>query len=235
METIFINTENSKTSEPHKFRVNLTSKLNLKNPNKSIALANLSIYCTCKNIKSEYNNNKFKISAPTWNETFDLPDGSYSIPDIQDYFGFIIKKHETLTENLPIKIYPNTIKNRIIFKIKSGYKLELLTPETMNLLGSTKKVVDQSKNGENVPKLESVDVVLVHSNLVKNDYQLTSKVLFSFVPDKQFGQLINIAPLSLTMMNTVNTEFSLIEVWFTDQFSKALEIEDNVILTLIIG
>ena len=235
METIFINTENSKTSEPHKFRVNLTSKLNLKNPNKSIALANLSIYYTCKNIKSEYNNNKFKISAPTWNETLDLPDGSYSIPDIQDYFGFIIKKHETLTENLPIKIYPNTIKNRIIFKIKSGYKLELLTPETMNLLGSTKKVVDQSKNGENVPKLESVDVVLVHSNLVKNDYQLTSKVLFSFVPDKQFGQLINIAPLSLTMMNTVNTEFSLIEVWFTDQFSKALEIEDNVILTLIIG
>ena len=235
METIFINTENSKTSEPHKFRVNLTSKLNLKNPNKSIALANLSIYCTCKNIKSEYNNNKFKISAPTWNETFDLPDGSYSIPDIQDYFGFIIKKHETLTENLPIKIYPNTIKNRIIFKIKSGYKLELLTPETMNLLGSTKKVVDQSKNGENVPKLESVDVVLVHSNLVKNDYQLTSKVLFSFVPDKQFGQVRNIAPHSLTMMNTVNTEFSFVEVWFTDQFSKALEIEDNVILTLIIG
>ena len=235
METIFINTENSKTSEPHKFRVNLTSKLNLKNPNKSIALANLSIYYTCKNIKSEYNNNKFKISAPTWNETLDLPDGSYSVSEIQDYFQFIIKKHENLTENLPIKIYPNTIKNRIIFKIKSGYKLELLTPETMNLLGSTKKVVDQSKNGENVPKLESVDVVLVHSNLVKNDYQLTSKVLFSFVPDKQFGQLINIAPLSLTMMNTVNTEFSLIEVWFTDQFSKALEIEDNVILTLIIG
>ena len=235
METIFINTENSKTSEPHRFKLDLTDKLNLKNPNKNMALANLSIYYTWKNIKSEYNNNKFKISAPTWNETFDLPDGSYSIPDIQDYFGFIIKKHETLTENLPIKIYPNTIKNRIIFKIKSGYKLELLTPETMNLLGSTKKVVDQSKNGENVPKLESVDVVLVHSNLVKNDYQLTSKVLFSFVPDKQFGQLINIAPLSLTMMKTVNTEFSLIEVWFTDQFSKALEIEDNVILTLIIG
>ena len=235
METIFINTEKSKTSERHKFKLNLTGTLNLKNPNKNIALANLSIYYTWKNIKSEYNNNKFKISAPTWNETFDLPDGSYSIPDIQDYFGFIIKKHETLTENLPIKIYPNTIKNRIIFKIKSGYKLELLTPETMNLLGSTKKVVDQSKNGENVPKLESVDVVLVHSNLVKNDYQLTSKVLFSFVPDKQFGQLINISPHSLTMMNTINTEFSFIEVWFTNQASKALEIEDNVNLTLIIG
>ena len=111
----------------------------------------------------------------------------------------------------------------------------MLTPETMNLLGSIKKFVDQDKNGENVPKLESVEVVLEHCNLVKNDYQLTSKVLFSLVPDKQFGQLINIAPHSLTMMNTVNTEFSIVEVWFTDQFSKALEIEDNVNLTLIIG
>ena len=96
-----------------------------------MALANLSIYYTWKNIKSEYNNNKFKISAPTWNDTFDLPDGSYSISDIQDYFEFIIKKHETLAENLPVQIYPNNIKNRIDFKIKMGYKLELLTPETI--------------------------------------------------------------------------------------------------------
>ena len=105
-----------------------------------MALANLSIYYTWKNIKSEYNNNKFKLSAPTWNETFDLPDGSCSISDIQDYFEFIINKHETSTDNLPAKIYPNKIKNRIVFKIKNGYKLELLTPETMKLLGSTKKI-----------------------------------------------------------------------------------------------
>ena len=134
-----------------------------------MALANLSIYYTWKNIKSEYNNNKFKISAPTWNETFDLPDGSYSIDDIQDYFEFIIKKHETLTENPPVQIYPNKIKNRIVFKIKTGYKLELLTLETMKLLGSTKKDVGKDKDGEIVPKLESVKVVLVHYNLVKND------------------------------------------------------------------
>ena len=121
METIFMNTENSKTSEPHRFELDLTDKLNLKNPNKNMALANLSIYYTWKNIKSEYKNNKFKISAPTWNDTFDLPDGSYSISDIQDYFEFIIKKHETLTENPPIQIYPNKIKNRIVFKIKTGY------------------------------------------------------------------------------------------------------------------
>ena len=151
---------------------------------------------------------------------------------IQDYFEFIIKKHETLAEIPPVQ---NKIKNRIVFKIKTGYKLELLTPETKKLLGSGKKDVDKDKDGENVPKLESVEVALVHCNLVKNDYQHTSKVLFTFVPNKQFGQLINTSPHSLTMMNTVNNEFSSVEVWFTDQVSKALEIEDNVNLTLIIG
>ena len=96
-----------------------------------------------------------------------------------------------MTENPSIQIYPNNVKNRIVFKT-SGYKLELLTPETMRLLGSTKKDVDKDKNSKNVPKLESVEVVLVHCNLVKNEIQRTSKVLFTFVPNKQFGQLINI-------------------------------------------
>ena len=148
-----MNTENSEKSEPQRFKLDFTDKINLKNPSKNMALANLSIYYTWKSIKSEYNNNKFKISAPTWNDTFDLPDGSYSIDDIQDYFEFIIKKDETLTEDLPIQIYSNKIKNRIVFKIKTGYKLELLTPETMRLLGIAKKVVDKDKNGENVAKL----------------------------------------------------------------------------------
>ena len=229
-----MNTENSKTNEPHRFKLDLADKLNLKNPKKNIALVNLSIYYTWKNIKSEYKNNKFKISAPTWNKVFDLLDGSYTISSIQDYFEFIIKKHETLTENPPIQIYPNKIKNRIVFKIKTGYKLELLTPETMKLLGSTNKVVDKDKNGENVPKLESVEVVLVNCNLVKNDYQHALKVLFSFVPNKKIGNLLNISPHASTMMDTINIEFSSVEVWFTDQSGKALEIEDNVSLTLII-
>ena len=108
-----------------------------------MALANLSIYYTWKNIKSKYNNNKCKISAPTWNDTFDLPDGSYSIANIQDYFEFIIKKDQTLTENPTVQIYPNKIKNRIVFIIKTGYKLELLAPETMKLIGSTKKDIKQ--------------------------------------------------------------------------------------------
>ena len=97
-----MNRQNSKTSEPRRFKLDLKDKLNLKNPNKNMDLANLTIYCTWKNMKSEYNNNNSKISAPNWNGTFDLPDGSYSISDFQDYFEFIIKKQEMLNENLPI-------------------------------------------------------------------------------------------------------------------------------------
>ena len=96
-----------------------------------------------ENIKSAYNNNKFKISAPTWNNKFDLPDGSYSISDIRDYFEYIIKKHGTIADNPPIQIYVNKIKNHIVFDIKTGYKLELfslLSEETMRSLGSTKRV-----------------------------------------------------------------------------------------------
>ena len=111
----------------------------------------------------------------------------------------------------------------------------MLTPETMRLLGSTKKDADIDKNGQNVPKLESAAVALVHCNLFKNNYLRSLKVLFSFVPNKQFGQRINISPNTLTMMDTVNTEFSYIKVWFTNQASKALETEDNVNFTLIIG
>ena len=139
-----MNTDNSGTNEPHRFKLDLADKLNLKNPSKNMGLANLSIYYTWTNIKPEYNKNKFKISAPTGNDTFDFPDGSYSIDGIQDYFEYIIKKHETLSEDLPIDIYSNKIKNRIVFKINTGYKLELLT-ETMRLLGSTKKLVIKIK------------------------------------------------------------------------------------------
>ena len=209
-----MNSKNSKTSEPYKFKYDLIDKLDLRNPNKNMALANLSIYYTWKNVKSTYNNNKFKILAPTCNETFDLPDGSYNISEIQDYIEYIIKNHETIGENVPILIYANTINNRIVFEIKSGYKLELLSKETMKLLGSTSSIIDADKNSEKVPKLENVEVVLVHCNLVNNAYQQHSSVLFTFVPTKQYGQLISISPHSLVFLNTMNTDFSEIEIWF---------------------
>ena len=235
METFFMNSKNSKTSEPYKFKYDLIDKLDLRNPNKNMAPANLSIYYTWKNAKSIYNNNKFEILEPTWNETFDLPDGSYNISEIQDYIEYIIKKHETTGENVPILIYASTINNRIVFEIKSGYELELLSKETMKLLGSTKDTIDSDKNSENVPKLENVEVVLVHCSSVNNSYQQASRVLFTFVPNKQYGQLISISPHSLVFLKTMNTDFSEIQVWFTDQNNNALEIEDNVNISLIIN
>ena len=153
-------------------------------------------------------------------------DRLFSVSEIQGYFEYIIKKHEIIADNPPVHICTNKIKNRIVFKIKTGYKLELLSLETMKLLGSTKKDVDQDKDGEDVPKLESVEFVLVHCNLVNNNYQQASKVLFTFVPNKQFGQLITIAPHSLTMPNTTNTEFSSIEAM--DHRKKLIKIASSL-------
>ena len=139
-----------------------------------------------------------------------MPDGSYSISDFQDSFEFIIKKHGTLTENLPVQIYPNKTKKRIVFIIKTGYELELLSPETMKVLGSAKNDVDKDKDGEDVPKIEPVEVILVHCNLVNNSYQKASKVFFTFVPNKQFGQLITISPHLLTMIKLLAQNFNLL-------------------------
>ena len=122
-----MNSKNSRTNESNEFCYYLTGKPNLKDPNKNIALVNWNIYLTWKNIKSAGNNNKIKISAPTWNDEFDLPGGSYSISDIKDYFEYIIKKHETVADDPPIQIYINKIKYHVVFNIKTGYKLKLLS------------------------------------------------------------------------------------------------------------
>ena len=140
-----MNTLNSKTNESNKFIYQFTDKLNPKNPNKNMALDNLSIYYTWKNIKSEYNNNKFKIFVPTWNDLFNLSDGSYSVSDFQNYFEYVNKKHETIADTPPAHIYVNKIKNRIVFKIKTGYKLEVLSEETMQLSGCSKKYSSKQK------------------------------------------------------------------------------------------
>ena len=138
MNTIFMNSKSSKTSDPRRLLLNLTDKIELRRKDQYTALSNLSIYYAWKNFKKCYKNNKFKILAPTCNEEFELPDGSYSISDIQDYLEYILKKHGEKKINPSIKIYINKIENRITFKIKTGYYLELLTTETMKLLGSTK-------------------------------------------------------------------------------------------------
>ena len=181
MDTIFVNSENSRTSEYHVLVLKLTDKLDQRRGQKSVALSNLSIYYTWKNIKSSYNYNTLKISAPTWSNTFDLPDGSYSIADIQDYFEYILKKHSENVDNPSIRIYVNKIKNTITFKIKNGYYLELLTPETIKLLGGSGNRITKDKNGEDVPHLEIVELVLVHCNIVNNDYQQDLRLLYIYL------------------------------------------------------
>ena len=229
-----MNSESSKTSKPHILVLKLTNKLDLRIVENIIALSNLRICHTWKNMKSSYNNNKFKIPAPTWNDKFELPDGLDSVSYIQDYFEYILKKHVENTNKPSVQIYVNKIENRVTFKIKNGYSLELLTPETMKLLGSTKNKITKDKNGENVPHLEITEVVLVHCNIVNNDYQHDSRVLYKFLPNKSFGSLLEISPTNHIFLKTFHSEYDEIKVWFTDQNSKPSEIEDKINLTMVV-
>ena len=170
MDTIFINSENSRTCEYHVLVLTLTDKLDLRRDKKSVALSNLGIYYTWRNLKSSYKNNKFKISAPTWSDEFELPDGSYSISNMQGHFEVILKKHGESVDNPSTGIYVSKIENRITFRIKNGYYLELLTPEIMKLLGRTESKITEDKSGENVPHLEIAELVLIHCNVVNNNY-----------------------------------------------------------------
>ena len=234
MDTIFMNSENSKTSKPHVLTLKFTNELDLQIGKKVIASSNLSIYYTWKNMKSSYNSNKFKVSAPTWNDKFELPDDSYSVSDIQDHFKYILKKHGEDIDKPSVQIYVNKIENRVTFKIKNGYSLELLTPKTMKLLGSTKNKITTDKHGENVPHLEITEVVLVHCNIVNNDCQKDSRILYTFVPDIPFGSLLEISPTNHIFLKTFNSECDEIKVWFTDQNSQPLETEDRINLTIVI-
>ena len=171
----------------------LADKLDLRRGQKSVALSNLSTYYIWRNIKSSYNNNTFKISAPTWSDEFELPHGSYSISDIKIILSIFLKNSESV-DNPSIKIYINKIENRVTFKIKNGYYLELLTPRTMKLLGSMESKITKDKNGENVPHLEAVELVLVHCNIINNNYQQDSRILYTFVPNKPFGSLLEVSP-----------------------------------------
>ena len=132
-------------------------------------------------------------------------------------------------------IYINEIENRITFKIKTGYYFDLLTPETMKLLGSTESKITKDDNGENVPHLEITEVLLIHYNNVNNNYQQNSRVLYTFIPNKAFGQLLDTSPKNFIFLKTFSSNFSYIELWFTDQNSKPLEQEDKIHITLVLN
>ena len=141
-----------------------------------------------------------------------------------------MKKHGEDIDEPSVQIYVNKIENRITFKIKDGYSPELLTPEAIKLLGSTKNKITKG----NVPHLEITEVVLVHCNIVNNDYQQDSRELYTFVPNKPFDSSLEISPTNHIFLKIFNSEYDEIIVWFTDQNSKPLEIEDRINLTMVI-
>ena len=184
------------------FVFNLSQRLDLRRSNKHVALHNWSIYYTWKKITKQYEINKHKIIALTWHDEFELPDGSYSASNIQDYVEYVTKNHETLIIVPPIHVYINRVNNRLLFKIKAGCKLELQTLETMALFGSTEKIIDKTKNGEKALRLEVVEVVLVQWSLVNNQYQQNSEVFYTFTPNKSYAYLLNVEQSNLGFLKT---------------------------------
>ena len=184
-----MNSENSKTFKPYVLMLKLTNKLDLRIGEK-IALSNLSIYYTWKNIKSSYNNNEFKMSAPTCSDKFELPMDRILCQKFKIILNIFKKKHGEDIDKPSVQIYESKIEMRVTFKIKNGYSLEILTPETIKLLGSTENKITKDKNSENVLHLEITEVVLVHCDIVNNDYKQDSTVLYTFVPNKSFSSLL---------------------------------------------
>ena len=152
----------------------------------------------------------------------------------KDYFECILKKHGENSDKPSVQIYVNKIENRVTFKIKNGFSLELLTSETMKLLGSTENKITKDKDRENVLHFEITEVLLVHCDIVNNDYQQDSRVLYTFVPNKPFGSLLEISPTNRIFLKTFNSEYDEIKVWLTDQNSKPLEIQDRINLRMVI-
>ena len=171
----------------------LADELDLRRGQKSVALPNLSIYYTWKNINAHAItiNLKYLLQHGVVNLNYQMDHTQYLIFKI---ILIIFLKNSESVDNPSIKIYVNKIENRVTFKIKNRYYLELLTPETMKLLGRTGSKITKDKNGENVLHLEIVELVLIHCNLVNNNYQQNSRTLHTFVPNKPFGSLLEISP-----------------------------------------
>ena len=223
MDTIFMNSENSKTSEYHVLVFKLTNKLDLRRGQKTFALSNLSIYYTWKNIKSSHTiiiNLKYLLQRGMKNLSYRMDHIQYQI------FKIILNIFSRNTVKVLIIHQLEYLQIELKIELRLRY-LELLTPETMKLLRSTESKITKNKNGQNVPHLEVVELVLVHCNLVNNDYQQDSRILYTFVPNKAFGSLLEISPTIHVFLKTFNSEFQAIKIWFTDQTSKPLELADK--------
>ena len=236
MDSIVLTTANSKTSENHKLRLELSSDLRL---NESVvSLSHLNLYYTWNNFSEQYGNNRFwylhKPSGTTVRVI--IPDGSYSVEDINNFL------HLTMTDNnhvnadgtFGINIYANLTYNRVTIRVSADFEVTLHAGirESLGFEQSQNPLTNGAFNGLNTAKIERVNNVLVHCNLVNNRILYDSSILHAFVPNGSFGSLLNVSPNYPFWRNTRNASFNQIEVWFTNQNNEPLEIEDDILVEL---
>ncbi len=229
MDTIVLTTANSKTSDPHKYSYKLINAMQLKD--NQVCLTNLSMYYTWKNIKALYANNMLRYeNAQQQIRDVTLPDGSYSIEDINHFLHMKMKAYGD--DDTSITLYPNRVYNRVSIHIDNGFKLTL-GKGLAKMLGFSFLIIDRTCHGDLVPSMERVEAVLVHCNLAQNTFTLDSSLIFSFVPDKSYGEQLHQKPnFPLWRPTRKNSEIREINVWFTDQLYRPLEIEDNVLVEI---
>ena len=232
MDTIVLTTANSSTAEQHKYSYKLTNTIHLKGH--KICLSNLSIYYTWKNIKAEYNNNVMSYHVIDHNKTkvIVLPDGSYSINDINNYLHMaMVQNGDAVKDDYPISIYSNPTFNRVTVTVKPNFEF-IMGQGMAGVLGYSNPVITSTSNGDLVPKLERVEAVLVHCNLAQNSFTQDSSLIFSFVPDNIFGSQLHQKPNFPLWRQTRKTHETEIDIWFTDQLYRPLEIEDNILIEI---
>ena len=213
MHTIFLNFQDNKTSDLHRLLLNFSDKIDLKRTDKYVILSNLSMYYTRKNIKCRTKTIRLKYQLQSGMKNLNFLTDQIPYEIFKIILSISSKQHETLTYHPPGGIYVNKIENSTSFKIQTGYYQEPLTTETIKLLGSTKSEITKDGIGENVLHLEITEVVLFYCNIVNNDYQDYSRVLYTFFPNKSFDQRLDISPKSFIFLNTLNLGFSYIKVW----------------------
>lgn len=231
MDTIVLTTANSKTTEPNRYSYKLTNAMHL--DNHYVCLSNLSMYYTWKNVRESYNNNKLTYKIKDKQVDIVFPDGSYSIKDINNYLHLkMIANNDAPRDDYPISIYANPTFNRVSIVIKSDCEL-LLEDGMAHILGFSNLTVTNTSHGDLVPMVERVETVLVHCNLAQNTFTQDSSLIFSFVPDSSFGTQLHQKPnFPLWRKTRKNSEISEIDVWFTDQLYRPLEIEDNILVEI---
>lgn len=236
MNSIVLSTANAQTGENHRLRLSLTGALKL--DSNLISLSHCSIYYTWKNFKTEYGNTEFFYTHNPSGRVIQatIPDGSYSVRDINNFIHhtMLLNKHENADGTYGINIYANPVYNRVTITASADFTFSMKAGlmETLGFDRTQQHITNTEVNGNLVPKLEKVDTVLIHCNLVDNRVTHNSSILYAFVPNDSFGNLLSISPNYPQNRYCRNATFDYVEVYFTDQDGKPLDVEDRLLVEL---